>query len=61
MHPDILLLYAQTYQRERWREAEHAVRVKQARLYQIQQAQQRVYPLETTQPSRDVATQRRAA
>jgi hypothetical protein len=61
MHPDIFLLYAQSSQQERWREAEHAARVKQACLHQLQQAQQRVYPLETTQPSRDVAIQRRAA
>jgi hypothetical protein len=61
MHPEIFLLYAQSSQRERWHEAEHAARVKQARLHQRQKAQQRVSPLETAQPSRDVALERRAA
>jgi hypothetical protein len=61
MYPDILLLYAQACQRERWREAEHATRVKQARRCRIHQAQQRVLPLETAQPCRDIATLRRAA
>ena len=61
MHPEMLLLYAQAWQHERWREAEHTTRVKQARRRRLQQSQQRVLPRDIAPPRRNIAPPRRAA